>query len=208
MARKRKPGGGRKPIYGKHSIFSARITSETRRALEAKAAESGQTISHTAERLLQLGIAVDRDRRLDDPIRALAYVIRTIATFCRSWAPDGSPRDWRTDPSVFEAFRIALGKFLERLRPPGEIDTSAEGPLLGLSPEQYAEAAAIRPIWNLLQTQIEPRSRSEIEASLSRIDSAFTPEALAAISAEAERGEYAMLDVQRALGIKFKETNK
>jgi hypothetical protein len=208
MARKRRPGGGRKPIYSKVSNFSTRITAETRGALDAKAAEIGKSVSVAAERMLQLGIRADRDRKLDDPVRALAYVIRTIATFCRSWAPDGSPCDWRTDPSVFEAFRIALGKFLERLRPPGEIDTSAEGPLLGLSPEQYAEAAAIRPIWNLLQTQIEPRSRSEIEASLSRIDSAFTPEALAAISAEAEGGEYAMLDVQRALGIKFRETNK
>jgi hypothetical protein len=176
--------------------------------LEAKAAQSGQSISQVAGRLLQLAIKVERDRKLDDPIRALAYVIRTITTFCRSSAPDGSPCDWRTDPSVFEAFRIALSKFLERLRPPGEINTSAEGPLLGLSPEQYADVAAFRPIWNLLQTRIEPRSRSEIEASLARIDAAFTPEALAAISADVEDGEYAMVDVQRALGIKFRETSK
>jgi hypothetical protein len=209
MVRKRKPGGGRKPIYGKTSTFSTRITAETRGALEAEAAEARprQSISQAAERLLRLGLEVKRNRELDDPVRALGYVIRTIAEFCKSTTKDGRDCDWRNDPAVFEAFRFALGTFLERLRPPGKIDTSAEGPLVGRSPEQHGEAA-FRLIWNFLQTRIEPRSRSEIEASVAHIDSAFTVEAITAISAGAAAGEYAMLNVQRALGIKFEETNK
>src|ERR1700675_1254564 len=203
MVRKRKPGGARKPIYGKVSNFSTRITAELRGALEIEAAESGQTISQAAAQLLRFGLEFKRNRKLDDPVRALGYVIDTIARFTKN-SPDC---DWRTDPSVFEVFRLALVAFLDRLRPAGQIDTSAEGPLFGLSPEQYAQAIS-RLIWNFLQTRIEPQSISEIEANMVRGGLPLTAEEIAAISPGAAAGEYAMLNVQRALGIKFEETNK
>jgi hypothetical protein len=208
MARKRRPGGGRKPIYSKVSNFSTRITAETRGALEAKAAEIGKSVSVAAELLLQLGIKVDRDRKLDDPVRALGFLISGIALFCRSTTKDGRDCDWRTDPSAFEAFRLALATVLERLRPPGKIDTSVEGPLVGRSPEQHAEAVS-RLILHSLQTPTEPKSPSEVEAELLRGGPpALTAEITARISAAYSRGTYAWSDVQRELGIKFKETNK
>jgi len=206
MARMRKPGAGRKPIgplKGKTSTFSTRITAETRGALEAEAASSGLSISQAAERLLRIGLELKRDRELDDPVRALGYVIRTIDQFCRSTTSDGRDCDWRTDPSVFESFRLALATFLERLRPPGQIDASVEGPLVGRSPEQHGEAV-FRLIWNYLQTRIEPRSISEIEAGMARKGLPLTAQEIAAIAPGAAGGDYAMLDVQRALNINAK----
>ena len=67
MPRKRAPGGGRKPagpISGKLSIFSTRITHETRVALEAEAGMTGQSISQVAEQLINLGDEYGGD---DDP---------------------------------------------------------------------------------------------------------------------------------------------
>ena len=58
-ARKRGPGGGRKPkgdITGKGERFSTRITAETREALDREAADSGQSVSQVAERLLRFAL--------------------------------------------------------------------------------------------------------------------------------------------------------
>ena len=196
MVRTRKPGGGRKPIYSKVSTFSTRITAEVRSALEAEAASSGQSISEAAARLLRLALEVKRDRQLDDPIRALGYVIGGIAYFCQSTTEDGRFCDWRTDPSMFEAFRLALATFLERLRPAGEIDTTVEGPLAGSSPASHAEYA-FRAIWRQLQAPIEPMSPNELEADLTHRGRSLSAETIAVMS----RGAFAWGDVQRALGI-------
>lgn len=202
--RKRKPGAGRKPagpIAGKRSTFSTRITAETRGALEAEAAIAGQSISQLTERLLLLALELKRDRDFDDPVRALGYLIGHIAEFCRSTAEDGRDCEWYSDPSVFETFRLALGKLLEQLRPPGEIDNSVEGPLVGSTPEHMAEYA-FRAVWKSLQAPIEPLSPSKIEAELMRRGRPLPAEAIAAMS----RTLFAKGNVQRALNIKVEET--
>src|SRR5262249_51311773 len=78
-ARKRRPGGGRKPkgvFAGKREWFSTRITPETRAALEQEvAAKPGQSISQVAERLLVHGLDEQRWRNNHRPLRALCFAI-------------------------------------------------------------------------------------------------------------------------------------
>jgi hypothetical protein len=66
---------------------------------------------------LQLGLA----RREDDPVQALSYLIGAVADLCRSTTEDGRRCEWNSDPTMFEAFRLALALLLERLR---HLDTS------------------------------------------------------------------------------------
>jgi hypothetical protein len=137
-ARKRRPGGGRKPsgsIAGKAETFSTRITPETRAALEREASATGQSISQVAERLLWVGIAERRRRSKARPLRALCFVIEQIALEVGSgrWMDPGQYSDrqaaaverllneWRTDPFLFRAFEIAVAKVLNALRPKGEM---------------------------------------------------------------------------------------
>jgi hypothetical protein len=119
--RKRKPGAGRPPagpITGKVSVFSTRITAETRGALTTEAAASGRSISQFAEEMLELGLATRRERAQRSPIKALSYLVGRLAEECsvatRSTAP---PLEWNTDAFVFDSFSQALKMLLEQLRP-------------------------------------------------------------------------------------------
>jgi hypothetical protein len=127
-SRKRLPGGGRKPkggIRGKIENFSTRITADTRKALEAEARMTGQSISQVAERLLMLGIRAKRERERDKPMRALNYLIDNLAIIV-SASKIGSPAgNWRTEPIVFESLRLAIDGLMKQLSPPGDIKPSA-----------------------------------------------------------------------------------
>jgi hypothetical protein len=141
-ARKRRPGGGRKPggiFRGKTEWFSTRITPETREALEREATTSGQPISQVAERLLVLGLEAKRWRDHYKPLRALCFVIERTALAASSgryldptdpiwkrdrWhamAAEDFFNDWRTDPFRYRAFRLAVASLLSALEPKGEI---------------------------------------------------------------------------------------
>lgn len=151
--RKRRPGGGRKPTVKAIATFSTRISAETRGLLEAEAKNSGVNISRLAETLISEGLRARRDRDINDPERALAVIVQAIARQSRSNTEDGWVCEWHNDPTIFETFKIAVEKILDRLRPPGEIDTSIEGPLIGRTPEQQAESIS-RGLWNDVATAI------------------------------------------------------
>jgi hypothetical protein len=123
--KKRAPGGGRKPsgdIRGKKAWFSTRITSETRAALESEAAASGKSVSQVAEALLIEAIAIRREVSLNDPMQALVYLISQLADVtCH-----GLDRDWWTDPFMFEALKLAIGKFMDGIAPTGELKSPIE----------------------------------------------------------------------------------
>jgi hypothetical protein len=130
MAKKRAPGGGRKPagdIHGKRAWFSTRITTETRAALEAEATACGKSVSQVAEALLIEAIATRREVSLSDPLEAFAYLVAQLEEVtCH-----GLDRDWRTDPFMFRAFKLAIGKFMDGIAPAGEVRSPIEGaPLL------------------------------------------------------------------------------
>jgi hypothetical protein len=204
MARLRKPGAGRKPIgpiKGKASIFSTRITPQTRGALEAEAKASGQSISQAAERLLQLGLDLRRQREMHDPMRALNYLIDALANACRSTAEDGTLCEWNTSPAIFEAFRSAIGKLLDRIRPPGEVDDSIAGPLIGRPPNLHGESA-FREVW--INLRAKPSSPSDLTRYFQ--EKGMRP-ASGDLLASISRNSYAMSDARDALKIKLDGEN-
>jgi hypothetical protein len=154
-ARKRKPGAGRKsagPFKGQFSNFSTRIQIETRQALEAEAEAAGQSVSQMAQRLLWLGIKEKRKRERPDAVQALCYIIAELAELvCNLKKPE---EDWRTNPFMFEAFSVAIQKFMDAIRPSGEMRPPAreEAPFGGPldTPDARAEWA-VTVLWRFLQ---------------------------------------------------------
>jgi hypothetical protein len=202
--RKRRPGGGRKSTLHKVSTFSTRITAETREALEAEAVKSGISISQLAEKLLDDGL---KDRRYRDfvssPVRALALIIENIEQETKSDAADGRTCEWNSDPTVFEVFRLAIAKLLEKLQPPGDIDTSIEGPLIGRTPEERAEAT-FRRVWSSLLSA-EPITQKQVSELIDQRGWRPLPrQAVAAISL----GSYSAESVRKALNIKGKQESE
>jgi hypothetical protein len=194
--RKRRPGGGRKPGGDAGSALSIRISADTRGALEAEAANAGQYISRLAETLLGEGLKARRYRDIPSAVRALALVIQSAAYLTKSSLDDGTVCEWNTDPSVFEAFRLVTDKLIERLRPVGEIDTSIDGPLIGRSPEQQAEAV-FRQIWSGLQSAEAISMKEIIDLNNQRGGRPIPAETVAAMSL----GSYTWADVRNALNI-------
>jgi hypothetical protein len=117
--RKRRPGGGRKPvgpISGKTSNFSTRISAETRSAIDTEASALGQSISQVAERLLQIGIREIRESQTVSHTRALRFLVGQLADNC-SIKPGDTRFEWNQDAFLFDAFRVALNLLLDYLRP-------------------------------------------------------------------------------------------
>lgn len=160
--RKRRPGGGRKPspTAGAIASLSLRIDAATRDALEAEAAKSGKKLSWVVARLLREGIE-DRGYQPSGPLRALSILIESIERGSRLYAGDGKVREWNSDPTAFEVFRLAINKLLDKLQPPGEVDESTSGPLLGRSPEQQAEVI-FRQMWANLLTAPPPVAPNDL----------------------------------------------
>jgi hypothetical protein len=196
--KRRRPGGGRKATVNAIAPLSIRISPETRGALDAEAAVSGKNISRLAEALLSDGLRERRRREISDPVRALAFLIEGVALLSKSNAENGAICEWNTNPAVFETFRIAVDKLFERLRPPGEIDTSISGPLIGRSPEQQAEAI-FRQIWAGLHSA-DALSLTQIDKLVAdRGWRAMPKEAVAALSS----GSYSAAAARKDLNIKM-----
>ena len=201
MPRIRAPGAGRKPkgpIQGKSAAFSTRITAETRGALEAEAAHSGQSVSQVAERLLKIGLEATRERDADDPMRALCYLMEGVAQGCVFIREDDKLCDWRNDPYTFDAFRAAVNMLFDRRRPAGDFITPKEFDALPTSRtiEQHGELA-FAPIWRTVQRS-RPRSPSDIEASMREAGARPWP---AVAIGSLSRVSYAVEDARRALHI-------
>src|SRR6266487_3396325 len=86
----RRPGSGRKakkagatsPPGSKVANFSTRITPDIRAQLDAIAASTGRSVSQIVGELLQSGLKAHADREIDEPIHALAYLLRLLANQC------------------------------------------------------------------------------------------------------------------------------
>lgn len=115
MARKRAPGGGRKPKHGvRASPLSLRIPVDTRAALEAAAAGKGGLLSEEIVSRLKQTLYDDRRGTV---WRALSHILGVaIAITKRTAGPD-----WRSDPWAFRAFKLAFGQILDALEPKGKM---------------------------------------------------------------------------------------
>ena len=209
-AGKRKAGPGRKPagtIRSKVSNFSTRITAETRVALETEARAKEQSVSQVAEQLLRLGIKTKRERERPDALRAFCYLVAELAELiCNFKKADGKPVfDWRTTPFTFEAFRLAIQKLMDAIKPSGEIRSPTEdestlanslmwaGPYN--SPEARAEWATMI-LWHNLQSAEPGRLTQEM----------FSPRVTVDELTEIERVAYSMARARHDLQIEFRRS--
>jgi hypothetical protein len=209
-AGKRKAGPGRKPagtIRSKVSNFSTRITAETRVALETEARATEQSVSQVAEQLLRLGIRTKRQREQPDALRAFCYLVAELAELiCNYKQADGKPVfDWRTTPFTFEAFRLAIQKLMDAIKPSGEIRSPTDDePTLANSlmwagpynsPQARAEWATMI-LWHNLQSAEPGRLTPEM----------FSPPITVDELTELERVEYTMARARHDLQIEFRRS--
>jgi hypothetical protein len=141
MAKAKKPrkkGAGRPPagpIVGKVSVFSTRITAETRAALKAERDASGQSISQIAEQAITLGLETKQERKQRSPVKALAYLVAHLADACSvATSAAAKPFEWSDDQFVFDALVRALALLFEQLRP-------SDSPL-----QKYLAQATVHPV--------------------------------------------------------------
>jgi hypothetical protein len=123
----RRKGAGRPRLTetGKTSYFSTRITPQTRARLEAESRLSGLSLSQTIERFLLFGLREKQARNQPRPIKAICYLITTLSEMMAVRVGERNSThpeyNWRSNPFMFEAYRVAVLHLLDALRPEGEI---------------------------------------------------------------------------------------
>lgn len=180
----KRSGAGRKAADerpgAKTSYLGARISPETRAALELEATEAGQSVSRMAEILLDEALETRRLNARNDSTRAICYVIGEMAEIIapQMLKTKNFASDWRNDPFLFETYKLAIAKVMDALRPAGEIVSPLErepalqdlldrsrtlSDLAGMrwgpldTPEKRAEYAAIIILHNLNNAETAPR---------------------------------------------------
>jgi hypothetical protein len=129
MAKKRKPGGGRKPNPNKKVMFSTRLEPHVMAALKAAAAKwPGGNVSTFTEFLINKGLHERDEEERDPPLRALLFLIGQLAEHISGTAyTKGLLADefrhktmsrWRSDRFKFLAFRFAVNHLLNSLGEP------------------------------------------------------------------------------------------
>jgi hypothetical protein len=156
---------------GKTSYFATRITQKTRKLLEQEAAHQGRSKATIAEKALQIGLDELAARRRPEPLRALF--------FCLEWLAHAIPVNRRDDnysilsnPYMFAAFRAAVVKLLDALKPQGEIVPEAPEPfglfevipLFPNDPEEHGRVC-LSSLWQLMRMYDANESGGEIVAN-------------------------------------------
>jgi len=137
-------------------------------------------------------------------LRAFCYLVAELAELiCNFTEADGKPVfDWRTTPFTFEAFRLAIQKLMDAIKPSGEIRSPTEDePTLANSlisgpydsPQARAEWATTI-LWYNLQSLEPGRLRQEM----------FSIPITADELTEFEREAYSMARARRDLQIEFR----
>jgi hypothetical protein len=165
---------------GKTSYFATRITQETRELLEQEAAHQGRSKATIAEKALQIGLDELAARRRPEPLRALF--------FCLEWLAHAIPAYRRHDkvlsnPYMFAAFRAAVIKFLDALKPQGEIvrpETERFGlfdviPLFADDPEEYGRDC-LSSLWHSMRIYDTKESGGEIGEPFAKYGTKFIKE--------------------------------
>jgi hypothetical protein len=201
MPRKRAPGAGRKPADKagpKTQTILARVHPDLKRRIDLVAKAANISMSSEIVSLLELGLEARDDRRRDDPLRAICYLIAETANACRAFTDaKGKPLFEVTDPFVFRAFKLAVAQLLDWLEPKGKIvsivdrvgDAFQDTPPAIVdsyrTPEARAQAAA-QFIWSIVRT---PASADDLQMARN-----WKP-----FGARLERFYYGMADVRRDL---------
>jgi hypothetical protein len=169
MARKRAPGGGRKPkgATAMRSQLTVRMPDDMRAELEAAARRRDHTISDELLWRLRASFARDYEERRDPAILALTFLIARLAEYIHLRLP--FPMKWHENPFMFQAFKLGITKVLDAFAPSGEIESpykdnpeASAGRRQNLqrladtrrTPEDAAQAAADRVLELLFEPQV------------------------------------------------------
>src|SRR5580704_12518093 len=184
MARKRAPGGGRKPkgeFSRLTSTLSIRMPADMRSRLEASAARhrNGDGWALTQEILHRLQQSFDHEWQTPAPTLALAYLVSRLADDC-SVNTGNKKYLWHKDSFAFEALEQALAMLLKVLRPQmSEVQKDlAEGNISPIwkellsSPDRLATTRFLGLVEQL--NSIEPTPAVRAEQFTSSKGAAFT----------------------------------
>ena len=123
MKRKRNPGAGRKPsgpFANNSTQLTIRMPEDLRHQLEKSATKKGWSL--TQELLWRLNSSYKRQRerkgiRGHPAVRALGFLVSELISRVAYFDAE----EWHRDPFLFRAFRLGVGKLLEALEPPGDV---------------------------------------------------------------------------------------
>jgi hypothetical protein len=112
---------------GLMSPFSVRMPEAMRKELELSAKRRSRATRRTwsvgQELLLRLRYSFNReqDESRDPSARALNFLFAELADRVHLGLAAANSINWRSDPFVFRAFKLAVGKLLDALEPPGDV---------------------------------------------------------------------------------------
>ena len=123
--RQRAPGGGRKPqgeFRNLTAVMSLRMPQDLRDQLEGARRASRRTLSQELIARASASFERDRNQSRDRALRAFCFLFsELVQAICPRDFPDKRIPDWRFDPWLFQAFRLAVAKLLGRFQPSGEM---------------------------------------------------------------------------------------
>jgi Arc-like DNA binding domain len=218
--RKRATGGGRKPsgeFAGLSAPFNVRMPPWLRAQLQAVAKRKGHSMSQELLARLASSFSREREEARDPAMRALCFLIADTARSVSglfSTVDDKPAHDWRTNPFMFEAFKIAVAHLLSALRPKGEIRSPLEErPMVVEAAPEDMEAAqffvdsyetpearariAFATVWNAVLTS-DP---SNVEGPPQDL---YSGDLWKKLKQREEAHAYGMAHARRDLGIKLK----
>ena len=151
MARKRAPGGGRKPSpLTPTAQLTVRMPDDLRGELEAAAHKrgGGRTLTDEVVARLRSSLSRERDDERDPALRALNFVVSQLAERVSGGSlladrglRSEAQKKWRTDPFLFRAFKFAVGKLLDALEPPKRESALSEAELAAIKERALKETA-------------------------------------------------------------------
>jgi hypothetical protein len=127
VAKKRKPGGGRKPKPDKKVMFSLRLDPSVLANLRAAAKKwPGKNVSTFTEYLIDRALREREEEERDPALRALLYLIGQLADHITGAVTPDIPMwvrsGWRRSLFQFRALKVAVHKLLDDLEePPGPL---------------------------------------------------------------------------------------
>jgi hypothetical protein len=121
MARKRAPGGGRKPkgATPARSQLTVRMPDDVRAELEAAARRRNHNLTDEVIGRIRASFAREYEQKRDPATRALLFLISQLAEQVHM----NSPIEWHQNPFMFKAFKLAVARLLDALEPSGKIQS-------------------------------------------------------------------------------------
>jgi hypothetical protein len=121
MARKRAPGGGRKPKgpVPARSQLTVRMPDDVRAELEAAARRRNRNLTDEVIGRIRASFVRDYEQKRDPATRALLFLISQLAEQIHM----NSPIEWHQNPFMFKAFKLAVARLLDALEPSGKVQS-------------------------------------------------------------------------------------